>query len=121
MQDLSADVRQSAFALVGDLAKVAAMHLMPSTADLLALGVANLQPAMLRAETMSACNNACWSLGESPCVSRYLLPPCWRAQRQTGSCMRSTRQCLMWTRAGAPHAVAVAMLFLACRTMCTVV
>ena len=67
MQDLSADVRQSAFALVGDLAKVAAMHLMPSTADLLALGVANLQPAMLRAETMSACNNACWSLGESPC------------------------------------------------------
>ena len=65
MQDLSADVRQSAFALVGDLAKVAAMHLMPSTADLLALGVANLQPAMLRAETMSACNNACWSLGEN--------------------------------------------------------
>lgn len=63
MQDLLADVRQSAFALVGDLAKVAALHLMPSTADLLALGVANLQPAMLRAETMSSCNNACWSLG----------------------------------------------------------
>ena len=41
------------------------MHLLPSTADLLALGVANLQPAMLRAETMSACNNACWSLGAS--------------------------------------------------------
>ena len=65
VQDLSADVRQSAFALVGDLAKVAAVHMMPSTADLLALGVANLQPAMLRSETMSACNNACWSLGRS--------------------------------------------------------
>ena len=64
MQDLSADVRQSAFALVGDLAKVAAAHLAPAVADLLALGVANLQPAMLRADSMSACNNACWSLGE---------------------------------------------------------
>ena len=66
-QDLSADVRQSAFALVGDLAKVAAVHLLPSSADLLALGVANLQPAMLRAESMSACNNACWSLGKASC------------------------------------------------------
>ena len=52
---------------MGDLAKVAAAHLMPSAADLLALGVANLQPAMLRAESMSACNNACWSLGTAAC------------------------------------------------------
>ncbi|CAL8464616.1 g4151 [Coccomyxa elongata] len=63
-QDVSADVRQSAFALVGDLAKVAASHFAPSIGDLLALGIANLQPAMLRQESMSACNNACWSLGE---------------------------------------------------------
>ena len=67
VQDLSADVRQSAFALAGDLAKVAAAHLAPSSADLLALGVANLQPAMLRTESMSACNNACWSLGNAAC------------------------------------------------------
>ena len=52
---------------MGDLAKVAAAHLTPSAADLLALGVANLQPAMLRAESMSACNNACWSLGNAAC------------------------------------------------------
>jgi hypothetical protein len=65
-QDVSADVRQSAFALVGDLAKVAAAHLAPVISDLLALGVANLQPAMLRMESMSACNNACWSLGACP-------------------------------------------------------
>ena len=65
-QDVSPDVRQSAFALVGDLAKAAAGHLAPVVPDLLALGIANLQPAMLRAETMSACNNACWSLGAPP-------------------------------------------------------
>lgn len=65
-QDVSADVRQSAFALVGDLAKVAASHFAPSIGDLLALGIANLQPAMLRQESMSACNNACWSLGGRP-------------------------------------------------------
>lgn len=62
-QDVSADVRQSAFALVGDLAKVAPSHFAPSIGDLLALGIANLQPAMLHQESMSACNNACWSLG----------------------------------------------------------
>ena len=56
-------MRQSAFALVGDLAKVAASLFTPSIGDLLALGIANLQPAMLRQESMSACNNACWSLG----------------------------------------------------------
>ena len=68
-------MRQSAFALMGDLAKVAAVHLMPSTADLLALGVANLQPAMLRAESMSACNNACWSLGGwTPHQRQHCLP-----------------------------------------------
>lgn len=66
VQDVSADVRQSAFALVGDLARVATSHFAPSIGDLLALGIANLQPAMLRQESMSACNNACWSLGELP-------------------------------------------------------
>ena len=82
-QDISPDVRQSAFALVGDLARVAAPHLGPAVPDLLALGVANLQPAMLRADTMSACNNACWSLGarsahtHPPCLARtaFLLSP----------------------------------------------
>jgi len=62
-QDPSADVRQSAFALVGDLSKVCHAHLAPIAGDLVALGTASLQPAMIRQDTMSACNNACWALG----------------------------------------------------------
>ena len=47
-QDPSADVRQSAFALVGDLSKACQPHLAPIAGDLIALGVASLQPAMIR-------------------------------------------------------------------------
>lgn len=63
-QDPSADIRQSAFALVGDLAKVVPSYLSPSLPELVALTCAHLQPAAIQAATMSACNNACWSLGE---------------------------------------------------------
>ena len=67
LQDSSPDVRQSAFALVGDMSKVCAQHLLPVTGDLIRLGIAQLEPAAIRQDTMSACNNACWSLGE-PCL-----------------------------------------------------
>ena len=60
-------MRQSAFALVGDMSKVCAQHLLPVTGDLIRLGIAQLEPAAIRQDTMSACNNACWSLGE-PCL-----------------------------------------------------
>jgi len=73
-QDPSADVRQSAFALVGDLSKVCHAHLAPIAGDLVALGTASLQPAMIRQDTMSACNNACWALGAA-------RPPRPRASR----------------------------------------
>ncbi|KAK9804853.1 hypothetical protein WJX72_008726 [[Myrmecia] bisecta] len=63
-QDPSPDVRQSAFALVGDLSKVCATHLQPIMKELVTLAVANLDLTMIRQENMSACNNACWSLGE---------------------------------------------------------
>lgn len=63
-QDTSADIRQSAFALVGDLAKVAPSYLSPSLPELVSLTCAHLQPSAIQATTMSACNNACWSLGE---------------------------------------------------------
>lgn len=69
-QDASPDVRQSAFALVGDLSKVCPGHLLPCTRQLVTLAVANLQPHNITQENMSACNNACWSLGEP------LLSPC---------------------------------------------
>jgi transportin-1 len=53
------DVRQSAFALLGDLAKSAITHLHPVLQPILQAVHANLDP-----EHLSVCNNACWSVGE---------------------------------------------------------
>lgn len=66
-QDPSADVRQSAFALVGDLSRVCAPHLQPVLKQLLALAIQNMEAHCITLQTMSACNNACWSLGECLC------------------------------------------------------
>ena len=63
VQDPSADVRQSAFALVGDLSRVCAPHLQPVLKQLLALAIQNMESHCISLENMSACNNACWSLG----------------------------------------------------------
>lgn len=64
MQDESPDVRQSAFALTGDLSKVCAPLLAPAAGSIFRLAIAQLEPPAIRQESMSACNNACWSLGE---------------------------------------------------------
>lgn len=66
LQDPSPDVRQSAFALVGDLAKVAAPHIAPALPQLTALAVASLDLVQIRNDTVSATNNACWALGIFP-------------------------------------------------------
>eukprot|EP00191_Tetraselmis_sp_GSL018_P017971 CAMPEP_0177587948 /NCGR_PEP_ID=MMETSP0419_2-20121207/5948_1 /TAXON_ID=582737 /ORGANISM="Tetraselmis sp., Strain GSL018" /LENGTH=732 /DNA_ID=CAMNT_0019078081 /DNA_START=462 /DNA_END=2658 /DNA_ORIENTATION=- len=63
-KDASPDVRQSAFALAGDLAKVAAPQIEPVSQHLLQLAVGNLESSAIRQETMSSCNNAAWSIGE---------------------------------------------------------
>ena len=62
----SPGVRRSAFALVGDMAKApgAAAHLAPMLAHIVDAAAANLEPAMVQAWNMGACNNACWSAGE---------------------------------------------------------
>lgn len=62
----SPGVRRSAFALVGDVAKApgAAAHLAPMLAHIVDAAAANLEPAMVQAWNMGACNNACWSAGE---------------------------------------------------------
>lgn len=78
-QDLSADIRQSAFALVGDLAKVAPSYLSPSLPQLVQLTCAHLQPAAIQTASMSACNNACWSLGDCqhlPCHCSIFMRFC---------------------------------------------
>lgn len=63
-QDPSPDVRQSAFALVGDLSRWCAPHLQPVAKQLLALAIQNMESHCINLQNMSACNNACWSLGE---------------------------------------------------------
>jgi transportin-1 len=63
-QDTCADVRQSAFALVGDLAKMCAPRLAAVCPQIMALCISNLEASMITQQNMSACNNACWSLGE---------------------------------------------------------
>ena len=63
----SPGVRRSAFALVGDVAKApgAGQHLVPILAHIVDAAVANLEPTMVQAYNMGACNNACWSMGET--------------------------------------------------------
>lgn len=62
--DEEADVRQSAFALVGDLARVCATHLRGATPQLIVAALANLELPSVVQSNMKACNNACWALGE---------------------------------------------------------
>jgi hypothetical protein len=52
-------VRQSAFAVVGELSKKSMAVLRPCLREFLPVLADNLQP-----EYHSACNNACWALGE---------------------------------------------------------
>jgi len=59
MQERDPDVRQSSFALLGDLAKVCCPHLLPHLNYFLPLCASNLNPAF-----PSVCNNASWSIGE---------------------------------------------------------
>lgn len=47
MQDPSADIRQSAFALVGDLSKACAPHLRPAAPAIMHSALYNLEPQMV--------------------------------------------------------------------------
>ena len=58
-QDLSAEVRQSAFALLGDLTKACPTLILPRVPDVMSAIALNLDPAHT-----SVCNNAAWSAGE---------------------------------------------------------
>eukprot|EP00735_Rhodelphis_limneticus_P000859 TRINITY_DN11390_c0_g1::TRINITY_DN11390_c0_g1_i1::g.26371::m.26371 TRINITY_DN11390_c0_g1::TRINITY_DN11390_c0_g1_i1::g.26371 ORF type:complete len:893 (+),score=272.38,sp/Q92973/TNPO1_HUMAN/45.12/0.0,HEAT/PF02985.17/0.12,HEAT/PF02985.17/5.9e+02,HEAT/PF02985.17/2.3,HEAT/PF02985.17/48,HEAT/PF02985.17/1e+02,HEAT/PF02985.17/3.9e-07,HEAT/PF02985.17/0.0014,HEAT/PF02985.17/0.11,HEAT/PF02985.17/0.0034,HEAT/PF02985.17/0.41,HEAT_2/PF13646.1/0.034,HEAT_2/PF13646.1/13,HEAT_2/PF13646.1/0.002,HEAT_2/PF13646.1/ len=59
MQDAQPDVRQSAFALVGDLAKTCVHQLRPVIDVYVPVFIHNLQVT-----NISVCNNAIWALGE---------------------------------------------------------
>lgn len=53
------EVRQSSFALLGDLAKAVYSHLQPNVHQFIPILAQNLNP-----DHVSVCNNAIWALGE---------------------------------------------------------
>ncbi|CAL9682276.1 unnamed protein product [Knipowitschia caucasica] len=59
MQDKMPEVRQSSFALLGDLTKACFLHVKPCIADFMPILGRNLNP-----ELISVCNNATWAIGE---------------------------------------------------------
>jgi len=59
LQDPMAEVRQSAFALLGDLSKTCPAIVLPNVAQLMPVIVENLDPRFV-----SVCNNAAWAAGE---------------------------------------------------------
>jgi len=58
-QDPMAEVRQSSFALLGDLTKACFQHVKPHIAEFMPILARNLNP-----ELISVCNNATWAIGE---------------------------------------------------------
>uniref|UniRef100_A0A672QJD9 Transportin-1 n=1 Tax=Sinocyclocheilus grahami TaxID=75366 RepID=A0A672QJD9_SINGR len=59
MQDKMPEVRQSSFALLGDLTKACFQHVKPCIANFMPILGSNLNP-----ELISVCNNATWAIGE---------------------------------------------------------
>jgi transportin-1 len=57
-------VRQSGFALLGDLARGCPGHVLGALPQAAKLAMANLEAPMLIEDNMAACNNATWALGE---------------------------------------------------------
>ncbi|XP_038975247.1 transportin-1 isoform X2 [Phoenix dactylifera] len=59
----AADIRQSAFALLGDLARVCPVHLHPRLQEFLSVAAKQLLGSAVK-EAVSVANNACWAIGE---------------------------------------------------------
>ena len=59
MRDIQPEVRQSSFALLGDLTKACFNLLQPHVGEIMPILSENLVP-----ELISVCNNATWAIGE---------------------------------------------------------
>ncbi|KAK6158115.1 hypothetical protein DH2020_005429 [Rehmannia glutinosa] len=68
------DVRQSAFALLGDLARVCPVHLHSRLLEFLDVAAKQLNTPKLK-ETVSVANNACWAIGELAVKVRKEMSP----------------------------------------------
>lgn len=73
--DEALDVKQSALALVGDLAKACPNQLQPRLDEFLQICAAQLAPELLTTERMSVANNACWAIGEIAVKIRERVEP----------------------------------------------
>ncbi|KAL6423181.1 transportin-1 [Cataglyphis hispanica] len=72
MQDTMPEVRQSSFALLGDLTKACFQHVLPCIPEFMPILGQNLHPQFI-----SVCNNATWAIGEisiklGPDTSAYI-------------------------------------------------
>ncbi|KAI4366286.1 hypothetical protein MLD38_022180 [Melastoma candidum] len=72
--DDAPDVRQSAFALLGDLARVCPTYLHPSLSGFVNAAAKQLETSQL-AESISVANNACWAIGELAIKVRQEISP----------------------------------------------
>lgn len=111
----SPGVRRSAFALVGDVAKApgAAAHLAPMLAHIVDAAAANLEPGMVQAWNMGACNNACWSAGEmAMAFPPETLAP--HAPRLAGAFCRVLSQTMVHRSLGENAAIALGRFALRC-------
>ncbi|ONK73217.1 uncharacterized protein A4U43_C04F28570 [Asparagus officinalis] len=68
------DVRQSALALLGDLARVCPVHLHPRLLEFLDIAAKQLNASQLK-EAVSVANNACWAIGELAVKVREDISP----------------------------------------------
>ncbi|VVA99326.1 unnamed protein product [Arabis nemorensis] len=72
--DEAPDVRQSAFALMGDLARVFPVYLQPRLLEFLEIASKQLTANLIR-ENLSVANNACWAIGELAVKVRQEVSP----------------------------------------------
>ncbi|KNA13109.1 hypothetical protein SOVF_119770 [Spinacia oleracea] len=72
--DDAPDVRQSAFALLGDLARVCPIHLRPCLPQFLDITAKQLDISKLK-DTISVANNACWAIGELAVKAQQDISP----------------------------------------------
>ncbi|GAB4850713.1 hypothetical protein Ancab_030013 [Ancistrocladus abbreviatus] len=72
--DDASDVRQSAFALLGDLARVCPIHLRPRFSEFLEVAAKQLDCSNVK-ESVSVANNACWAIGELAVKVRLDISP----------------------------------------------
>ncbi|KAI3914033.1 hypothetical protein MKW98_010845 [Papaver atlanticum] len=72
--DDTLDIRQSALALLGDLARVCPVHLHPRLSEFLNIAAQQLSNPALQ-ETVAVANNACWAIGELAVKVRQEVSP----------------------------------------------